>query len=77
MRKTTKETIQWHPVEIKYPEHATYVLMQTNDGISGGYWDKHEQKWFFTYDGKVLYLNSDTHVYYWAYWPKGVNVFAS
>jgi len=71
-RRTTREVIEWHPISIKYPIHATLVLVHTNDGICSGYWDKHKEKWFFTHNGNVLYFNSDTHVRYWAYWPSGV-----
>ena len=72
MRKTTKETINWHPVAIKDPPHSTTVLIQSNDGVSVGYWDRYEKRWGGAIGGWHL-LNSDTHVSHWAEWPKGVN----
>ena len=72
MRKTIPETLQWHPTEIKYPENMATVLVQTNDGIFMGFWNKQLQKWLGSGAGGTFSLNSDTHVRYWTYWPKGV-----
>lgn len=71
MRKTTKETLNWHPVEIKDPPHSKTVIMQTNDGISCGYWNRDEKRWYGAIGGWFR-LNSDTHVSHWAEWPQGV-----
>ena len=76
MKKTIKESIEWHSVETKYPITNELVLAQSNDGILRAYWDKQKQRWCTIDDGSAWgrTLNSDTHVYYWAYYPKGVNV---
>jgi hypothetical protein len=77
MKKTIKETIHWHPVEIKYPENLKRVLLHTNDGIIIGFWNKNERKWVAECNGSGGYiiLNSDTHVYYWSNFPNGVDIF--
>jgi len=74
MKKTVKETLQWHPVEIKFPENMVTCLLQTNDGIFMGFWNKQLQKWLGSGVGGTIMLNSDTHVKYWTYWPKGVGI---
>ena len=68
-RRTTREVIEWHPISIKYPKTDTLVLVQTNDGLGSGYWNKYKKTW---YSGYGYDFNSDTHVRYWAYWPSGV-----
>ena len=74
MKKTFKETIEWNSVDNKYPISQVTVLLQTNDGIFYGYWYKQDKKWFVLNDSSWGYsLNSATHLYYWAYGPKGVN----
>jgi len=72
MRKIVEETLQWHPVEIRYPEHLKLVILKANYGILRGFWNKTEQFWVA--EGGTsgfLKLNSDTHVYYWANYPEG------
>jgi len=79
MKKTTKETINWHPVDIKSPPHSTTVLIQSNDGISVGYWNRDENRWYGAIGLRTgsagIRLNSDTHVSHWTEWPRGVSVF--
>jgi hypothetical protein len=76
MRKTIKESIEWHSVKNKYPITNKLVLAQSNDGIIRAYWDKEKQKWGTVDDGSAFgrLLNEDTHVYYWSYYPKGVEI---
>ena len=75
MRKTIKETIKWHPVEIVgYPRSLTIVLMQTNDGVMMGVWDEKKKKWFSRTSVGTLGLNSDCHVIYWTNIPNGVGI---
>jgi len=75
MKKVTKEYIEWHSPNNKYPTTATKVLLQTNDGLFFGCWDKQKQKWYALDDGSAWgrSLNLDTHVYYWSFPPKGIH----
>ena len=77
MKKVIKEFIEWHSTKNKYPPTYQTVLLQTNDGIFFGYWDKQKQNWFVTDNGSAWgrSLNSDTHVYYWSFSPKGIDIF--
>ena len=74
MKKVIKETIEWYSPENKHPPTNKRVLLQTNDGILFGYWNKEKQKWGSLDNGSVWghMLNSDTYVYRWSFPPSGV-----
>lgn len=53
MKKTFKETIEWHSVDNKYPITQVTVLLQINYGIIFGYWYKQDKTWFGLNDGSA------------------------